>query len=705
MMLASAALHEDFAPKPLPYFQRAQTIYRRSLLGLGIKRLEVAEPKNPARREECRHSFLAFCLKYFPAIFWNPNKFHQAFAAELERLILSSSPILMRKALAAPRGSGKTTVCTLALLWAMLYGHVKFCLVLTANATKATERLDSIRDQVLNNDLLFEDFPEICGPVREFNGDPRMAPPGFPWNSELLRMANGAYLAGQGMDGAIAGALKNFMRPDFILVDDMETVDSVVSEAKTDHLRARLFQEVLKLVPQDRHSVCFYICTIKRSGCISDELTNAQKNPEWRGERIKALPALPRRADLWDCYMEWIKPEGRNIDGRGKVPSGEELTNEQAAQKLEIPWGKYKDLTSNHQQALRFYSANRETMDDGAELLDPERLPLWKCMYERAADGERVFWCEIQNEPPADDNELKLDLEVSFLEKRCVGEAEGMAPAWAAWTFATIDMGLHACHWELSAWADDHATSQLIAQGIQETNVNAGGRYRMEDNPERKKLMMADGIRQALEALNGSLAQGVKRADGTMLFPALIGVDARGGDGQQAAWQDIVFAHCLAAGPKWIALRGDPFTEGDYRKAQGRNWFFDPQTRCVNFNADHFKTKNWNALNMPALGQDGRPARGARIFHRQTPREYMRHHTAETYCENFEGDKPAAKALRVGWLVKQARIPNHWWDTASMQQVLAELAPFALQQSHNQTAPQAAAGVSQPPSWVRRERF
>lgn len=698
------------APRPWPRPDMLD-VWSLATWGVRVPLLEFARVVNPDRRRACGESFLKFCHTYTPHVFYDPNVFHLEFAGELERLVFAKAPTLLLKALAAPRGVGKTTVVLLFMLWCVLYGHARFAAILCDTGPHAIERMGSVKSLVLNNDRLMEDFPEICGPIRDFGGDARAAAgatPDFPWSKDLIRLANGNYIAAFGMDSGVAGRLKDFGRPDLIMCDDCETVDSAKSKAESDRLRDRLFQEVMKLPGMNKSALLVWICTLKTKGCLSDELTDRQKNPEWRGSRYRGLPVEPKRSDAWAWYRDSLKPAGA-AERPADMTDGAALSDEQVQAALEIPAKVFQVLTPEHRQALKFYAANKDAMDAGAELLDAKRLPLHRIMHERVILGETAWRCEVQQDPPEDTGTTRLNFEIEFLQTRCVGEAEGLVPAWAWWIFFTIDMGLHKCHWEASAWSHDLATSQLIAQGAQPTNVNDGERYKMTDDIERRRMLTEDGIRFALSQLAIRIALGFPRPNGELLHATLVGVDARGTtDGK--AWQNIVFDHCFRSGPHWFPLRGDSFQAADMQRAQGRNWICEKNNnpyRCIEFNADHYKTKLWNALTMPAFDAAGVPTRGARIMHRQTPREYLRHHTAEVYSEVFTPDKPVEKSVRAGWNEKPARIPNHWWDTAVQQQVLADIAPFVVNASIQDQTPEPKTPKHDVtlPDWAKRERF
>ena len=86
--------------------------------------------------------------------------------ADLQRVVLDGGQV----AVAFPRGGGKTTLAECAALWAVLYGHRRFVMLIGATEGKAGELLDSVKAEVETNDRLAADFPEACHPVRMLEG-------------------------------------------------------------------------------------------------------------------------------------------------------------------------------------------------------------------------------------------------------------------------------------------------------------------------------------------------------------------------------------------------------------------------------------------------------------------------------------------------------------------------------------------------------
>ena len=136
-----------------------------SLSGRNIGELPaVAQPE---RRQRAARDFRAFCEAYFPQTFnlpWSDD--HLKVIAKIERAVLLGGLFAM----AMPRGSGKTSLCERACLWAVLYGHREFPALIGSDEKHAAGMLESIKVELETNTALGEDFPEVTVPIRALEG-------------------------------------------------------------------------------------------------------------------------------------------------------------------------------------------------------------------------------------------------------------------------------------------------------------------------------------------------------------------------------------------------------------------------------------------------------------------------------------------------------------------------------------------------------
>ena len=147
---------------------------------------------DPTRKARAATDFRFFCETYFPAAFtlaWSPD--HLKVIAKIERAVLTGGLF----AHAMPRGSGKTTLTTVACVWAILFGACPFVCLIAASAERARSLLSNIKTWFETNPLLLEDFPEVIYPVRKLG---RIA---NHWLDCLVGCAAGASMQGIALPG------------------------------------------------------------------------------------------------------------------------------------------------------------------------------------------------------------------------------------------------------------------------------------------------------------------------------------------------------------------------------------------------------------------------------------------------------------------------------------------------------------------------
>jgi hypothetical protein len=127
----------------------------------------IPKVKNAKRRATCERDLKKFLTTYFPESFPLPfSDDHLRILKDIEQRAIDGG----LKAIAMPRGSGKTTILLRALLWVLAYAHRRFGVLVEADEGAAEESLDTIKIEWETNDLLLEDFPEIAYPIRCLEG-------------------------------------------------------------------------------------------------------------------------------------------------------------------------------------------------------------------------------------------------------------------------------------------------------------------------------------------------------------------------------------------------------------------------------------------------------------------------------------------------------------------------------------------------------
>lgn len=414
----------------------------------------LPEVANPLRRKACERDFRAFCETYMAATFsleWSDD--HLRAIARAQTCVLSGGQF----ALAMPRGSGKTSLCEGAALWAGVYGHRHFVVPIGASETHAEEILDHLASELEHNDELADDFPEVCFPIRALEGIANRAKGQIldgertmvTWTKNMLvlptvagSVASGTVFKVAGITGRIRGMSYKrsdgrSIRPDLVLCDDPQTDESARSMTQCQTRERIVASAVLGLGgPRDKIAALMP-CTVIRPGDMADNLLDRKKHPEWNGERTKLIYEIPT-SPLWEKYAELRVESFRNH-------------------------GDIRDATA-------FYAEHREEMDAGAKVAWPVRfLPDQLSAVQYAMDlriaDEASFMSEYQNDPLPEvgGGELEM-LTPDAIAAKLNGYAERVVPVTASRLTAFIDVQQDLLYWIVCAWGDDF-TGYVLAYG------------------------------------------------------------------------------------------------------------------------------------------------------------------------------------------------------------------------------------------------
>jgi hypothetical protein len=409
---------------------------------------------NVKRRDACRKSFRLFCETYgtesFP-LAWSAD--HLTAIAKIEAAVLRGELF----AFAMPRGSGKSTLCIWACLWSMLFGHRPFVMLVGADQAIACQMLDIVKVHLETNDLLLEDFPAACYPIRAlerisqrakgqtFHG----APTQLEWTADQITLAwipkassAGAAVRVAGITGRIRGAQHiradgKTVRPSLVLIDDPQTDESAASPAQVMTRERILSGAILGLAGPGAKISGLATITVIRPDDLADRLLDRSKHPSWQGERTKLVYEWPAADDMWSQYAE-LRREGQR-NGTGTATADE------------------------------FYRDNQAAMDVGARVAWPERRNedelsaihhAWNLRIDR---GESAFMAEYQNQPLADD--IAADkLDKRALAMRATTLERGKVPLSHQTLTAFVDVQEKVLFWLVASWNTSFG-GHLVAYG------------------------------------------------------------------------------------------------------------------------------------------------------------------------------------------------------------------------------------------------
>jgi len=339
---------------------------------------------------------------------------------ELEQQVIQSGGMYT---IAMPRGTGKTTGAGIgAVVWGLLEGHIKYGVQVGADAKSASEMLDAVKSQLLNNELIQKAYSPVTGwlePIEDEDGFFDFEPTGYlsagegtalkyksqlrpdgrpahvvwsktpqkivmPWLPESTCKqydirCNGAILEARGLTGGLRGMKHclpdgSIVRPSFVLLDDPQTRESADSLKQTQARMEIIRGDLMGLAGPDKKISFVMPCTVIKEGDLADQCLDRSQNPEFQGLKKALIYEWPTAQDsLWQEYGGIYRECKRNGEPTDK--------------------------------ATEFYAANREAMDAGAVVAWDERkedgqLSALQYVQDKLINmGEEAFYAEMQNDP------------------------------------------------------------------------------------------------------------------------------------------------------------------------------------------------------------------------------------------------------------------------------------------------------------------
>lgn len=584
-----------------------------------------------------------------------PLAFRGAWTADRRRIvdeILYRAKFGGKKALAAPRGKGKTSIAEGVVgVYAILSGLLKFPVIIGATGPAAQQILANIKDQFEDNDLLAEDFPEVCFPIRALEGwssKARMQTVNgrktkIVWTTDKVvfpriegSLCSGSILATRSIDGQVRGTKHGSRRPDFALVDDPETRASAKSETECNNRETAIDNDVGGLGGDGEEIATLILTTCQNCTSLSYRYTDPRQKPAYAGERMRAVDKFPDDVEKWKTYVEMRKEDMNEGDVEAR-------------------------------RAHQFYIDDRQAMDAGAILADEEwydrrtipdgsqrEVSAIQHIYNIVADKDWDYvLTELQNDPPTGEEESGPKLSQFMVRGsaqgysgRINGQKKGILPPGAGKPVAFIDVGDNYLTWEVLCEVGGVNRPNVVDYGRTETDV-------------KSLLGPKAAIRNALNDVRDYFKE-----QGYQLAVGLI-------DSGSGKHTETVYKWVKENGDPWYPSKGDgkyvpnkPAKNEEGKKNASRHWNFSDVKNCarklVLMDANHWKHEAQGTFMMSPLDKNGEQTLGAcRLFgfDPHVHAEFGRHIVAEEFVSEFT----EKWGWRSEWLVRSKA--NHFLDT------------------------------------------
>lgn len=416
--------------------------------------------KDQARKDACRFDLKLFAETYVRGLFKDVSKrwatFHLQAFETLQHAILNGGLF----AIAVPRGSGKSAMIKAAICWAAVYGHCHFAVVVCATDGLAKEFLRSIKTQLRGGKVLYQDFPEVCYPIRCLDNKASKANgqklngvrTAIAWGSGHIILATVPGFACSGFkittSGITGGGLRGLIdgkedgteeRPDVIAVDDFQTPASAKSVGQTDTRLQIIRGSILGMAGPGEKFAVFNAVTVIQKNDGADQLL---ADPNWQPIRFGVLNQMPgkRAMELWAEYREIQK----------------------------------ESLAQKRGTALEtaFYVANQIEMDCECVATWPDRLnPKTEVSGIQAAMnlyylvGAKAFFAEYMNNPEGDQTGKKPLLQASAVAKRLNNLDRGVVPLGFDLITAMCDVQMELLWYVVMGWQRHTFTGAVIDYG------------------------------------------------------------------------------------------------------------------------------------------------------------------------------------------------------------------------------------------------
>lgn len=425
-------------------------------------RIEIPPCVDPVRRAEALADPVWFLLTYFG------NRYTLSFGDHHKMIIdsvVSRARNGGRQAIAAPRGCGKSELVKGLLVYLVLSGLIRFPLAVAATSTLAGRIFKDFRTKFASNQLLYEDFPEVCHPVRCLEGAPQRAArqhidgrlTNIVWTAgDYVRLPDvpdspygGVKMSYFGLDSAFRGVNIDGDRPDFILIDDPETRESAASDDQIETREETLDKDIAGLNGQESSMAIIAITTVQNAKCLSFRLTDRKIKPAHNGVRFGMIRTWPERMDLWEEYiaMRRANQEAGDEHGRGAV---EHYLKNRAAMDAGV-------------QMLVDYFVEVEI--DGVQMV---HSAIQQAFNKIADTSLSAFKSEYQNDPDPDEQPDTIGLTAGKVASRISGLLQGEKHPDTEFVTVGLDIGKYYSHWTKIAW-HGNAIGHVIDYGVMET--------------------------------------------------------------------------------------------------------------------------------------------------------------------------------------------------------------------------------------------
>jgi len=295
----------------------------------------IPPPRHPRLLESCRYDLLRFgtifCTGEYegmkPLLKRPPSLRMQRFIKALQDKILHGG----LKHVRWPRGKGKSTWVKIAIMWAALYGHKFFMVVVEKTKGMAQVVVEEIWKRIQTSPKIAADFPEFAIPMRDVALTPqRMRVQTYMGRPTYMRMDvskfyyyklptiagmphTGAIIAYRGADQTLRGINIESARPDFFFIDDPQTDEDAKNPETVAKIEDNIQGAVLGSGELSERISAVMASTPIEPDDVSERFADPKRHPEWHTE-TEPLVVHWGNEDLRDEYLALLAADHAHED-------------------------------------------------------------------------------------------------------------------------------------------------------------------------------------------------------------------------------------------------------------------------------------------------------------------------------------------------------------------------------------------------------
>lgn len=331
-----------------------------------------------------------------------------------------------------PRGKGKSTWVKIAIMWAALYGHKFFMVVVEKTKGMSQVVVEEVWKRIQTSPKLAADFPEFAIPMRDVSLAPqRMRVQTYMGRPTYMRMDvsrfhyyklptvagmphTGAIIAYRGADQTLRGINIESARPDFFFIDDPQTDEDAKNPETVSKIEDNIQGAVLGSGEISERISAVMASTPIEPDDVSERFADPKRHPEWHTE-TEPLVVRWGNEDLRDEYLALLAADHAHEDA-GMTTS----------QKFYL----------DHRGEIE---AGVEMMDDGDFNPENEVSAYQHALWLLDTMKHKRFYSEMQMEPRRDASVVNITPKL-ILSRICAGSVAAKVPEGTVMICATTDI-------------------------------------------------------------------------------------------------------------------------------------------------------------------------------------------------------------------------------------------------------------------------